>query len=128
MPLLLKMRRSTVKTAAKYVGRLALALALVCMSLEMIRLRGWGARQVEYLASSAGLSVDGFWAQVASISVVAAFGLLIIGLIASGLSRSKFLEETEPEEEIDVAAVSQRIRNFEEFQVEQTGRGAPASR
>lgn len=123
MPLLLRMPRSTIKVATKYVGRLALALALFCMSLEMVRLRGWGVNQVEYLASNAGLSVGEFWARVASISIVAAFGLLVIGLAASGLSRSKFLDEIEPEEEIDVAAVSQRIRNFEQFQVEQAGRG-----
>ncbi len=122
------MRRSTMRTATKYVGRLALMLALVCMSLEMIRLRGWGVSQVEYLASAAGLSVAELWARVASVSVAAAFGLLIIGLIASGLSRSRLLDEAEPEEEIDVAAVSQIIRNFEEFQVEQRARGTQAVR
>ena len=123
MPLLLRMRRSTMRTATKYVGRLALALALICMSLEMIRIRGWGVSQVEHFDSTAGLSVGEFWASVASVSVAAAFGLLILGLLATSLSRSRFLDETEPEEEIDVAAVSQRIRNFEEFQVAQAGRG-----
>ena len=110
------------RTATKYVGRLALALALICMSLELIRIRGWGVSQVEHFASTAGLSVGEFWASVASVSVAAAFGLLILGLLATSLSRSRF-DETEPEEEIDVAAVSQRIRNFEEFQVAQAGRG-----
>jgi len=124
MPLLLKMKRSMVRKTSRYVGRLALVLALVCMSLEMIRLRGWGVSQVEFFAASAGLSVAELWTRVASISVAAAFGLLIIGLVASGLSRSRFLDEIEPEEEIDVAAVSQRIRNFEEFQVQQANRGA----
>ena len=128
MPLLLKMRRSAMRAAAKYVGRLALALALVCMSLEMIRLRGWGGDQVEYLASTVGLSVADFWARVAGVSVVSAFGLLVIGLLASGLSRSRLLDDAEPEEEIDVAAVSQRIRSFEQFQVEQAGRGTEVVR
>ena len=123
MPLLVKMKRSTVRTVTKYVGRVALLLALVCMSLEMIRLRGWGIAQVEYLASTLGVSVPQLWSRVASGSVAAAFALLIIGLAASALSRSRYLEQSEANDEIDVAAVSQRIRSFEQFEVNRAGRG-----
>jgi len=128
MPLFVRISRSFTRTATKYVGRLALVLALVFMSLEMIRARGWGIGVVESVAANVGLSVADFWAHVASLSVVAAFGLLVVGLVASWLSRSPLLEDAEPDESIDVAAVTQRIRSFEEFQVEQASRGTHAIR
>ncbi len=114
MPLLLKLRSSVARQAARVIGRLALALALIFMSLEMMRVRGWGLSLIENLASALSLSVVEFWTAIASFSVAAAFGLLILGLGATALSRSALLDRTDPpEEQIDVQAVAQLIRSYE---------------
>jgi Mg2+/citrate symporter len=121
MPLLLRLKSSAVRQATKVIGRLALMLALIFMSLEMMRVQGWGLDVVERLASALSLSVTEFWTTIAGMSVAAAFGLLILGLGASALSRSTLLDtEENPEEEIDVQAITQRIRSYE---LHEAGRG-----
>jgi hypothetical protein len=125
MPLLVKLQSSVVRKAIKAIGRLALALALIFMSLEMMRVRGWGLSLIENLASALSLSVVEFWTAVASFSVAAAFGLVILGLGASALSRSALLDRTDPpEEKIDAQAVAQLIRSYE---VHEAGQGAAPS-
>ena len=122
MSLLLRLRRSFLQKSARTIGRLALLLALLFMTLEMMRLRGWGVALVERVAASFGLSLAQFWANVSNVSVAAAFGLLILGLVATGLGRSRLLDEEEhKEEEIDVQEISRWIRTFETHQ--QAGRG-----
>ncbi len=125
MPLLLRLKSSAVRQATKVIGRLALMLALIFMSLEMMRVQGWGLDLVEHLASALSLSVTEFWTTIAGMSVATAFGLLILGLSASALSRSTLLDtEEKPEEEIDVQAITQRIRSYE---LHESGRSAAQS-
>jgi hypothetical protein len=126
MPLLLKLRSSTIRQGTRVIGRLALSLALIFMSLEMMRVRGWGGGLIEDLASSLSLSVAEFWGAVAGFSVVAAFGLLILGLGASALSRSTLLDRTDPvEEEIDVQAVTQLIHSYDLYETERSAAPTP---
>ena len=85
--------------------------------MEMMRVRDWGLNLVESLASALALSVTEFWTAIANFSVVAAFGLLILGLGASALSRSALLNTADPpEEQIDVQALTQLIRSYEMYQ------------
>lgn len=110
------------------MGRLALALALIFMSLELMRVRGWGLSLIENLASALSLSVIEFWTAIASFSVAAAFGLLILGLGASALSRSTLLDRTDPpEEQIDVQALSQLIRSYELHEAQHRATSSPGA-
>jgi len=123
MPLLLNVKRSVLQKWTRTAGRLALLLALFFMTLEMMRVRGWGSMWVEQAAASFGLSAAEFWSYAANISVAAAFALLILGLVATGLSRSRMLDDVEQEEEkINVEEISEWIRSYEVHQ--QAGRGA----
>ncbi|HUG81537.1 MAG TPA: hypothetical protein VML01_07735 [Bryobacterales bacterium] len=116
------------RQAARVIGRLALALALIFMSLEMMRVRGWGLSLIENLASVLSLSVVEFWTASASFSIVAAFGLLILGLGASALSRSALLDRTDPpEEQIDVQALVQLIRSYEVHEAEHRTAPSPGA-
>ena len=99
----------------KLVGHLALVIALILMSLEMRRVRGWFADETEYLISAIGWSAPEFWATVANGSATAAVLMLIIGMTANRLSRSRMLAAAEAAaDKLYAKAVLERIRAYED--------------
>ena len=112
---MVKGNRVLLRRLLRRLGRVALFLALVFMALEMVRVQGWGAAAVAYVASTLGWSPEHLWAAVAAFSVATALILLVVGLVAGAVSRRLIAEDED--EKIDVAAVSNRIRAFEDSQL-----------
>ena len=101
--------------AIKLLGRFALVIALLLMTLEMFRVWGWFTEDIGGLIATMGWSAQEFWATVANVSVTLAFLMLIIGMAANRLSRSRvFVSAEAAADTLDSKAVLERIRADED--------------
>ncbi len=101
-----------------FVGFLFFLAGLALFGLDIARLQGWSLHADRWVPPLLGWSIPEFWSYAKESAAPGGAALLFAGLISVALSRAG-RAEPEPDEEIDVKAVGEWIRAFEQVQLQQ---------
>ena len=108
-----------------FLGFLFFLAGLALFGLDIARLQSWSLQADRWVSQLLGWSIPEFWLYTKEFAAPGGAALLFAGLISVALSRAG-RADSGLDEGIDVKAVAERIRAFEQVQLQQReDHGAP---
>ena len=118
MAIIVRRRILSMRAILSFFGFLFFLAGLALFALDIARLQGWSLHADRWVPLLLGWSIPEFWLYAKEFAAPGGAALLFAGLISVALSRAG-RSDSEPDEEIDVKAVGERIRAFEQVQLQQ---------
>ena len=118
MAIIVRWQRLSLRVILSFLGFLLFVAGLTLLGLDVARLQGWALSADHWILLVGGRSAIEFWHYAKEFASLGGAALVAAGLVGVALGRSVG-KGSAGDEEIDVKAVGDWIRAFEQVQVRQ---------